>query len=63
MTVSPFLRVVHFARKSRAHRETLASDATGQNRRDPAIVGYDVSPVHGRHCICRRCEQLADSSR
>jgi hypothetical protein len=29
-----------------------ASKATD---RHPAMRGLDVSPVHGRHCICGRC--------
>jgi hypothetical protein len=39
-----------------------ASDRPGSARgsaqqRHPAMSGLDVSPVHGRHCICHRCER------
>jgi hypothetical protein len=27
----------------------------GRPQRHPAMSGLDVSPVHGRHCICDRC--------
>ena len=30
--------------------------------RHPAMRGIDVSPVHGRHCICKRCEEHPDSA-
>jgi pantothenate kinase len=63
MTWSPLNRVVDFTRRSRDRREAAVHKATaaGQaHRRDPAITGYNVSASHGRHCICRRCEQLAD---
>jgi hypothetical protein len=26
-----------------------------QEDRHPAMRGLNVSPVHGRHCICDRC--------
>jgi len=25
-------------------------------------MGLDVQPVHGRHCICERCERQASTS-
>ncbi|MBO0768296.1 MAG: hypothetical protein J2O48_06385 [Solirubrobacterales bacterium] len=36
-----------------------AKDAESASERDrhPAMRGIDVSPVHGRHCICNRCEE------
>jgi len=30
-------------------------------RRHPAMTGIDVSPVHGRHCICDRCAPRTDA--
>jgi hypothetical protein len=27
------------------------------SERHPAMRGLNVSPVHGRHCICDRCGQ------
>jgi hypothetical protein len=30
------------------------------NHCHPAMVGIQVSPVHGRHCICNRCLAQAD---
>ncbi len=30
--------------------------AKAPERRHPAMRGLDVSPVHGRHCNCRRCD-------
>jgi hypothetical protein len=29
-------------------------------QRHPAMSGLNVSPVHGRHCICDRCAAHAD---
>ena len=34
-----------------------AEDAPRGIDRHPAMRGIKVSPVHGRHCICQRCEQ------
>jgi hypothetical protein len=27
----------------------------GQPERHPAMIGINISPVHGWHCSCRRC--------
>jgi hypothetical protein len=32
-------------------------DGQSPEDRHPAMRGLDVSPVHGRHCICNRCSQ------
>lgn len=32
-----------------------AEDPSQTGARHPAMRGLDVSPVHGRHCICGRC--------
>ncbi len=42
----------------------VSSDRPGPARNSaphghPAVSGLDVSPVHGRHCICHRCERYA----
>jgi hypothetical protein len=29
--------------------------ASRSDERHPAMRGLNVSPVHGRHCICDRC--------
>jgi len=29
--------------------------------RHPAMRGIQVSPVHGRHCICSRCGAATDT--
>jgi hypothetical protein len=62
MTWSPILRVVHLARRSRGHELPLVADPAAHEaarHRHPAMAGLDISPVHGRHCICERCERLA----
>lgn len=40
----------------------VSSDRPGSARgsvqqHHPAMSGLNVSPVHGRHCICHRCER------
>jgi hypothetical protein len=30
--------------------------APANEHRHPAMRGLDVSPVHGRHCNCNRCD-------
>jgi hypothetical protein len=37
--------------------QSKAEDAKARADRHPAMRGLDVSPVHGHHCICGRCEQ------
>jgi hypothetical protein len=32
-----------------------AAGATDYTHRHPAMRGLNVPPVHGRHCICNRC--------
>jgi hypothetical protein len=32
------------------------------HNRHPAMSGIQVSPVHGRHCICDRCLAQADKA-
>jgi hypothetical protein len=27
-----------------------------EHKRHPAMAGINVSPVHGHHCICSRCQ-------
>jgi hypothetical protein len=34
-----------------------AGDAQVHADRHPAMRGLNVSPVHGRHCICGRCDK------
>ena len=37
-------------------RDQPRGDANKDARdRHPAMRGLNVSPVHGRHCICERC--------
>jgi hypothetical protein len=49
-------------------RRTRRADAAvgsplGQPRRpNAAMAGLEVSPVHGRHCICERCERQSSSA-
>ncbi len=35
-------------------------DLAGPHR---TMMGIDVSPVHGRHCICNRCAMLTERIR
>ncbi len=47
-----------------ARSETVSTARSGSDRnsgpeRHPAMSGLNVSPVHGRHCICHRCERYA----
>ncbi len=47
-----FFRVIHVPRRTRRSGNAPATAPKG-----PAPVpGIDFSPVHGRHCICGRCE-------
>ena len=65
MPFSTFSRVVHLGRtrRWRPARE-IAEPATQAERQrlqwQPSMAGLNVSPVHGRHCICERCERLRD---
>jgi len=34
----------------------LQAVADDEQRCHPAMSGLSVSPVHGRHCICERCD-------
>jgi hypothetical protein len=40
---------------SRKAQPQDAQAAVPADRRHPAMSGLNVSPVHGRHCICNRC--------
>lgn len=66
MTWSPLLRVVGIARRSRHNTSLTGAEnpahAAGRGRH-PAMAGLDVSPVHGRHCICARCERMTGHGR
>jgi hypothetical protein len=33
----------------------LTDEMNSAAHRHPAMRGLDISPVHGRHCICDRC--------
>ncbi|HET9074708.1 MAG TPA: hypothetical protein VFN48_09030 [Solirubrobacteraceae bacterium] len=50
-----------FRRSSTAPRTSGPAAKVGPSQpateRHPAMRGLDVSPVHGRHCICGRCAQ------
>jgi hypothetical protein len=65
MSWSSLTRVVTLARRSRhSHegaRQGIAGDVSAR-RRHPAMAGLNVPPVHGRHCICHRCERQANSA-
>jgi hypothetical protein len=56
-----FASVQQYARRL-SHRAPASPSADVAARpvepngtRHPAMRGIDVSPVHGRHCICDRC--------
>jgi hypothetical protein len=65
MSWSPLLRVVHLGRRSRRdHSATPPAkvlDAAAR-RRHPAMAGLNIPPVHGRHCICERCERQTNTA-
>lgn len=42
-----------FRQSAPPHRPSAAPRDT--SHRHPAMSGLDISPVHGRHCICDRC--------
>jgi hypothetical protein len=57
-----FHRTVDVSQRSPSQSERLASraPALGEVRhRHPTMAGLNVSPVHGRHCICDRCAREA----
>lgn len=62
MTISSLFRAVGSSRCG-AVQPVVQSVTRAQPpaQRHPAMSGLDVSPVHGRHCICERCspDQLA----
>lgn len=65
MSFTPFFRAMGVSRRSR--RSGIAVVGPGHSRpeeqtRHPAMSGIEVSPVHGRHCICDRCLTLARKS-
>ncbi|MGI8865022.1 MAG: hypothetical protein ACR2JH_11615 [Solirubrobacteraceae bacterium] len=41
-------------------RSTTLGEAERSHR---TMMGLDVSPVHGRHCICNRCAMLTERIR
>jgi hypothetical protein len=55
MAFVTFLRAVSAARQSRGAERTSGVPAARVSGRHPAMSGLNVSPVHGRHCICNRC--------
>ena len=55
-------RTLGVARRIRPGAVPAAPDgaravAKEPEHRHPAMRGLDVSPVHGRHCNCTRCDQ------
>jgi hypothetical protein len=48
--------------KNAAPPQGKADDASRRPERHPAMRGLQVSPVHGHHCICGRCEQHSDAA-
>lgn len=60
---TPLIRVVSFSRRSRDTRGPAAPVTVidTQGRRHPAMAGLNIPPVHGRHCICMRCERDAET--
>jgi hypothetical protein len=40
-----------------AHRPAASGESLrrGSAKLHPAMIGLDVAPVHGRHCMCGRC--------
>lgn len=60
----PLLRAVNLPRRHRREQRTVAPIAAVGNAgpRHPAMAGLNVPPVHGRHCICERCERDASTA-
>jgi hypothetical protein len=50
-----FNRTAAPAPASDATPPTPTADTASTMRLHPAMRGLNVSPVHGRHCICNRC--------
>jgi hypothetical protein len=65
MPWSSFIRAVGAKR----HLPGLAADRAAGSVHEEAMgarrtmMGLDVSPVHGRHCICNRCAMLTERIR
>ena len=62
MSLSRFSRLVQLGRTGRSPTALQISESSMQAERQrpqrhPAMTGLNVSPVHGRHCICGRCER------
>ena len=55
MAFHSILRVRYVGRKAGARATTSSTQPETGDRRHPAMSGLNVSPVHGRHCICNRC--------
>jgi hypothetical protein len=65
MPWSSFIRAVGAKRHPPGLPAARVADAgheesTGAHR---TMMGLDVSPVHGRHCICNRCAMLTERIR
>ena len=61
MAFVSFFRAVSVARQPREADGTTNVPAARREvtGRHPAMSGLNVSPVHGRHCICDRCSPVA----
>lgn len=62
MHLSPLFRAVGLSRRLRDSASVASTTAVHVDRRRRAAMGLDVQPVHGRHCICERCERQAAAS-
>jgi len=60
MHLTPLFRAVVLSRRSR--RSAHAGSTTHAAPRRRAAMGLDVQPVHGRHCICERCQRQASAT-
>lgn len=61
MHFSPLFRAVGRPRRRRS--VAPAGSPHSQTRRpNAAMAGLEVSPVHGRHCICERCERQSGTA-
>jgi hypothetical protein len=54
----PHLHLLHHAGPVAEAPRPTVSRVSAMSARHPAMRGLDISPVHGRHCICGRCEQM-----
>ncbi len=62
MPWSSFIRAVGAKHHPPAqHGADAAHEEAARTRR--TMMGLDVSPVHGRHCICNRCAMLTERIR